>query len=204
MSKIKICLLVLVILSVTFVSCKNNSSTVGIVDRNYKNVITHAIGLSESSSSVGGDLQRFCSAQSPSQLSAVESELSNGKKTSHWIWYIFPQVDGLVASPSQRNKYYSIKTRKEAIAYLNNVFLSDNLKKHVALVRGYSRTKTLPQIFDSDNIKFRSSMTLFGQIMEEESCFAGQENIFLGVLTDFNERKDANTLNLMQQDFFNK
>ncbi|MDR1522713.1 MAG: DUF1810 domain-containing protein [Endomicrobium sp.] len=199
MDKIKICLLYLGLV-ITFVSCKNNSSTGDIVARNDKNVMIDATDLSK----VVGDLQRFRLAQTQSQLSAVESELSNGKKTNHWIWYIFPQLDGLVANPSSTNKYYSIKTRKEAIAYLNDVFLSSNLKKHVALVRGHSKTKTLNQIFDGDNIKFRSSMTLFGQIIREESCFSGQENIFFGVLTDFNENKDIKTLDLMQQDFFNR
>ncbi|MDR2616201.1 MAG: DUF1810 domain-containing protein, partial [Endomicrobium sp.] len=63
---------------------------------------------------------------------------------------------------------------------------------------------TLRQIFARDAVKFVSSMTLFGQIAQEESYFSGQENIFWGALIDFRESKDVNTLSLMQQDFFNK
>jgi uncharacterized protein (DUF1810 family) len=201
MNKIKtrVLYLMLVILSITFISCKNNSSGGNVDD-----VVVRNTDSSKSSPSVVGELQRFYSAQTSLQLSTVESELLNGKKTSHWIWYIFPQIDGLVVNPSPTNRYYSIKTRQEAIAYLEDGFLSNNLKKHVALVRRHSKTKTLRQIFAEDARKFVSSMTLFAQIAQEESCFSGQENVFWGALIDFGERKDVNTLSLMQQDFFNK
>jgi hypothetical protein len=105
MNKIKtrVPYLVLVILSITFISCKNNSSGDNVADvvvRNDKNATTNSTDSSESSPLVVGDLQRFYSAQTSLQLSTVESELSNGKKTSHWIWYIFPQIDRLVVNPS--------------------------------------------------------------------------------------------------------
>lgn len=82
--------------------------------------------------------------------------------------------------------------------------MSSNLKKHVTLVRRHSKTRTLGQIFDGDVVKFVSSMTLFAQIAQEESCFSGFENVFLETLTDFKAAQDSATLKLMKQDSFNK
>ncbi|MGD0831642.1 MAG: DUF1810 domain-containing protein [Terracidiphilus sp.] len=121
------------------------------------------------------NLERFVTAQER-VFSQVMVELSAGRKHSHWIWFIFPQMKGL-GSSSQAN-HFGIGSLAEAMAYLRHPVLGPRLgqcARLVTLVEG----RTIREIFGSpDDLKFRSSMTLFARAAEE----AGEE------ATDF---KDA-------------
>jgi uncharacterized protein (DUF1810 family) len=104
------------------------------------------------------NLGRFTSAQQP-VYESVRTELRNGRKRTHWIWFIFPQVDGL--GHSSTAKQYAIKSRDEAVAYLATPLLAARLIECTKLVLAVSE-KSAHDIFGSpDDMKFRSSMTLF-------------------------------------------
>jgi uncharacterized protein (DUF1810 family) len=107
------------------------------------------------------DLQRFVAAQDP-MYSTVIAELRQGRKQMHWIWFIFPQVVGLGHSSMARR--FAIRSRDEAAAYLAHPLLSGRLLECTELVLGNTE-KTAHEIFGSpDDVKFRSSMTLFGAV----------------------------------------
>jgi len=104
------------------------------------------------------DLQRFVTAQAPTFETAL-TELRAGRKQSHWMWFIFPQLRGLGRSPTAR--FYGIASLGEARAYLAHPVLGPRLELATQAVLS---TKDLPiqQIFGSpDDLKFHSSMTLF-------------------------------------------
>ena len=114
------------------------------------------------------NLQRFVDAQISTYATAL-SELKSGAKRSHWIWFIFPQVDGL--GFSAMSKRYAINGLDEARAYLAHPVLGPRLREcadAVLMVDG----KTAMQIMGSpDDLKLRSSMTLFAHVSDEGSVF---------------------------------
>ncbi len=114
------------------------------------------------------DLQRFVSAQEP-VYDQVCAELRAGRKTSHWMWYVFPQVVGLgFSGMSQR---YAIGSRAEAQAYLAHPVLGPRLLECTALVNAVEG-RSLHQIFGSpDDLKFRSCMTLFAACASDPAPF---------------------------------
>jgi uncharacterized protein (DUF1810 family) len=123
------------------------------------------------------DLQRFVTAQQPN-YATVLAELRNGRKQTHWIWYVFPQVDGL--GHSSTAKHYAIASRQEAIAYLADPLLGRRLRECTELVLGHA-DKTAHEIFGSpDDLKFRSSMTLFDAVGEPTICRAALERFYDG------------------------
>lgn len=104
------------------------------------------------------DLDRFVTAQHP-VIGAVLDELAAGRKRSHWMWFVFPQMRGLGQSPMAR--HYGIASLDEARAYLGHPVLGPRLARCTDLVIA-ARDRGLPAIFGSpDDMKFRSSMTLF-------------------------------------------
>ena len=104
-------------------------------------------------------LQRFLDAQSQIYDDVVR-ELSSGKKTSCWMWYIFPQERGLGSSPT--SIYYGIVDKEEARAYLDHPVLGPRLLECVDIVIGLEEGRTLYEIFGHpDDIKFTSCMQLF-------------------------------------------
>src|SRR4029434_5218852 len=106
----------------------------------------------------GFDLQRFVDAQQPLYQSVL-SELAQGRKRTHWIWFIFPQVAGLGASAIAQ--HYAIKSRAEADAYLAHPILGVRLLECAETVLHHS-SRSAHEIFGSpDDLKFRSSLTLF-------------------------------------------
>jgi uncharacterized protein (DUF1810 family) len=106
-------------------------------------------------------LERFLKAQNP-VYADVLAELREGRKQTHWIWFIFPQAEGL--GHSSMAKRYAIKSRDEAAAYLAHPILSTRLMECTELVLAHSG-KAAHDIFGSpDDLKFRSSMTLFGAV----------------------------------------
>jgi uncharacterized protein (DUF1810 family) len=114
-----------------------------------------------------GELGRFVDAQAP-VYAAVEAELRAGRKTSHWMWFVFPQIAGLAMSAmSQR---YAIQSRAEAAAYLEHPLLGPRLRDGVALVLASGRTAH--EVFgDPDTAKFHSCCTLFEAVAGEASVF---------------------------------
>ena len=133
------------------------------------------------------DLNRFISAQDQ-VYDRVLKELKNGRKRSHWIWYIFPQIDGL--APSTTSKYYAIKSRAEAIAYLNHPILGARLRECADTILAIEE-KTVSEIFGyPDDLKLKSSMTLFSDVTTDF--------IFIRVLDKyFQGERDDNTLQLL-------
>ncbi|HWO72273.1 MAG TPA: DUF1810 domain-containing protein [Dehalococcoidia bacterium] len=113
-------------------------------------------------------LQRFVDAQEP-VYDQVLRELRAGRKTSHWMWFIFPQIAGLGHSSTSR--YYAISGRKEAEAYLAHPVLGARLRECTALVNAV-QGRSAHQIFGSpDDLKFRSCMTLFAECAEDGAVF---------------------------------
>ncbi|MBR0828106.1 DUF1810 domain-containing protein [Bradyrhizobium manausense] len=110
------------------------------------------------------DLNRFVEAQD-GVYPRVLAELADGRKRSHWMWYIFPQVTGLGFSAlSQR---YAIGSRREAEAYLAHPLLGSRLVECTGLVLAV-RDRTINAIMGSpDDVKLRSSMTLFAAVSDE-------------------------------------
>jgi uncharacterized protein (DUF1810 family) len=106
------------------------------------------------------DLQRFVDAQKP-VYEAVLAELRAGRKRSHWIWFIFPQIAGLGHSPTAQ--HYAIQSFSEAQAYLAHPTLGPRLMECTGIVNGIEG-RSIHEIFGSpDNMKFHSSMTLFSR-----------------------------------------
>jgi uncharacterized protein (DUF1810 family) len=131
------------------------------------------------------DLQRFIDAQAPTHQQAL-AELQAGRKQSHWMWYVFPQLAGLGNSDMARR--YGISGRDEALAYWQHSVLGDRLARCCeALLEWQGRSAT--QIMGSpDDMKLRSSMTLFAAV-------APDQLLFRAVLEAFFEGKpDAVTL----------
>jgi uncharacterized protein (DUF1810 family) len=114
------------------------------------------------------DLQRFVEAQAP-VFGAVRSELSAGRKRSHWMWFIFPQIAGLGFSAMAER--YAISGLDEARAYLAHPLLGPRLRECCALVL-IADAATAHAIFGSpDDMKLRSSLTLFAQAAPDEPLF---------------------------------
>ena len=114
------------------------------------------------------DLRRFVEAQEDDYQRAL-AEIRSGRKRSHWMWYIFPQLDGLGFSSTSRQ--YSIKSRSEAEAYLSHHVLGPRLVECAeAALRVEGRSAL--EIFGSpDNVKLRSCATLFACVSPAGSVF---------------------------------
>ena len=114
------------------------------------------------------DLDRFIEAQNKSYETAL-AEVRSGRKHSHWLWYIFPQLKGL--GYSQTAKYYAIEDLAEATAYLQHSILGKNLVRISKALFELER-KTAHEIFGTpDDLKLRSSMTLFAQVRDTHPIF---------------------------------
>jgi len=114
------------------------------------------------------DLQRFVDAQD-AVYGQVCAELAAGAKRSHWMWFVFPQLQWLGRSATSQR--YGIGSRAEAAAYLRHPVLAARLKECTALVLDV-RDRPIAQIFGfPDELKFRSSMTLFAAVDADEPLF---------------------------------
>ena len=115
------------------------------------------------------DLQRFVAAQHP-VYPMVLSELSAGRKRSHWMWFIFPQISGLGHSATAQA--FAVSSLAEAVAYLAHPTLGPRLRECAALVAGIEG-RSIDEIFGHpDDLKFHSSMTLFARAAPGERIFA--------------------------------
>lgn len=113
--------------------------------------------------------QRFVDAQQP-VYQTVLGELRAGRKQSHWMWFIFPQIAGL--GHSMMAQTFALSSLDEATAYLAHPVLGPRLRECSALVAGLEG-RSIAQIFGHpDDVKFRSSMTLFVKAAPEEPIFA--------------------------------
>jgi uncharacterized protein (DUF1810 family) len=132
------------------------------------------------------DLERFVDAQRGVD-EGVLRELRQGRKTGHWIWFIFPQVAGL--GRSDLSRFYAIESLAEARAYLDHPVLGPRLRECVSAVLATSGLSA-GQIFGSlDAMKVRSSMTLFHRAAPDESLFMDVLERFYDGVTD--EQTDA-------------
>jgi len=134
------------------------------------------------------DLKRFVDAQS-AEYEDVLRELRAGRKRGHWIWFVFPQMKGL--GRSSTSDYFGIGSLEEAVAYLRHPVLRPRLMECTALVNRIEGS-SIDDIFGfHDNLKFRSSITLFAQAAEDNAQFtAALEKYFAG-------EADARTLELL-------
>ena len=113
-------------------------------------------------------LQRFVAAQAP-VYERVCTELSAGRKRSHWMWFIFPQIRGLGSSAMAQR--YAITSLSEATAYLDHPVLGPRLRECTRLVNGVDG-RSAHEIFGSpDDMKFHSSMTLFLRAGSNDELF---------------------------------
>lgn len=127
------------------------------------------------------DLQRYLAAQAP-VIDQVRAELRTGRKSSHWMWFIFPQMAGLGRSETAR--FYAIGSRDEAAAYLPHPVLGKRLLECTRLVNA-ANGASAEQIFGAvDAVKFRSCMTLFAAVVPEQAAFADALRKYFGGVAD--------------------
>lgn len=133
------------------------------------------------------DLQRFVAAQAP-VMAAVDAELRAGRKRTHWMWFVFPQLRGLGSSGTAL--HYGIGSPEEAKAFLAHPVLGPRLIACVRIVNGHAG-KSAHEIFGSpDDVKFRSCLTLFEAVGGEEAFGTGLDQFFDGA-------RDERTLRLL-------
>ena len=136
------------------------------------------------------NLQRFVTAQAGVYTQALE-ELKRGRKQSHWMWFVFPQIAGLGSSPIAQ--VYAIGSLAEARAYLAHRVLGPRLRDCTAAVNAVDG-RSAHEIFGSpDDLKFRSSMTLFQAAAPDEPLFPAAADKFFG------GAPDARTLELLRR-----
>ena len=134
------------------------------------------------------DLNRFINAQEGIFDRAL-AELRDGLKRSHWMWYIFPQVEGLGHSPTTRR--YSIKSLEEARQYLAHPVLGQRLKESAEAVLAIQGRSAADIFGHPDDWKLQSSMTLFELV-------SGPESVFGRILEKYYQgKRDTRTLQIV-------
>lgn len=114
------------------------------------------------------DLRRFVVAQENSYGNAIE-ELRKGRKRSHWMWFVFPQISGLGSSPTAR--HYAIRSTEEARAYLSHPVLGPRLSECTNILLRLDGLSASDVFGYPDDLKFCSSMTLFDFVSSGSSMF---------------------------------
>jgi uncharacterized protein (DUF1810 family) len=140
------------------------------------------------------DINRFIEAQNVPYFSGYKQaleEVKNGKKTNHWIWYIFPQLRCLGRSSTAI--YYGIADKSEAQRYLEDAVLGQRLREISAALLAHTNKTAIEILGVTDAIKVRSCMTMFD--------FLSPNDIFGEILRSFyNEKRCEITLRVMQQE----
>jgi uncharacterized protein (DUF1810 family) len=136
------------------------------------------------------DLTRFLTAQERDYATAL-AEIKSGKKRSHWMWYIFPQIAGLGAS--ETSKFYALKNQAEAEAYLNHPVLGKRLIEISKAALELEDNHATRIFGNPDDMKLKSSMTLFAALPDAHPVFAQVIAKF------FNGIQDWVTLNLLKE-----
>lgn len=134
------------------------------------------------------NLSRFLNAQATAYDTAL-AELRAGRKRTHWIWFVFPQLKGL-GSSSNAN-YYALSGLEEARAYLAHPLLGRRLREATAAMLAQQPHTARSVLGELDALKFRSCMTLFARAEPAEAVFAEALDTF------FNGEPDARTLQLL-------
>ena len=133
------------------------------------------------------NLQRFVQAQEP-VYEAVKDELARGRKRTHWMWFVFPQLAALGSSSTA--KHYGIQSLEEARAYLAHPVLGARLRECCAILMA-APGRDVHEIFGyPDDLKFKSCMTLFEIAAPQEALFAQCLDQFCG------GRRDERTMSL--------
>ncbi len=127
------------------------------------------------------DLKRFVDAQA-SVYQRVLTELRSGRKASHWMWFIFPQIKGLGSSPMANT--YAIASRAEAQAYLDHPVLGARLRECTRFVAAVPDRSIAEILGYPDDLKFRSSMTLFAAVAADNKDFTYPLDKFYGGKAD--------------------
>ncbi|MDT5172959.1 MAG: hypothetical protein QOG37_210 [Mycobacterium sp.] len=123
------------------------------------------------------DLKRFVDAQAPVYDTVVD-ELRTGRKRSHWMWFVFPQLRGLGSSPTA--VHYGVASLDEAHAYLDHDLLGPRLRECVGLVNQV-QDRSAGEIFGwPDDLKLRSSMTLFARAADDNQDFLALVDKYYG------------------------
>ena len=135
------------------------------------------------------NLSRFIEAQETTYKGAM-LELARGRKDSHWIWYIFPQIDGL--GNSETTKVYSIKSLEEGRAYLEHSVLGPRLVESCEILLSL-KDKSINEVMGfPDDLKLLSSMTLFETFSESNSVFTRIIEVY------FDGERDEATLEIIK------
>lgn len=135
------------------------------------------------------DLERFLIAQQTYYRTALQ-EIKEGQKRSHWMWFIFPQIAGLGHSETAR--YYAIKNMEEAKAYMEDYTLGRNLIEISEALLEIKSNDALEVMGWPDNLKLKSSMTLFA--LEKPEC-----EVFQKVLDKFfHGERNQKTIEILQ------
>lgn len=114
------------------------------------------------------NLKRFLDAQSQTCEKAL-AEIKNGKKKSHWMWYVFPQYKGL--GKSSTSVKYAIGSKEEAVSYLKHPVLSARLVEITAAFLSLENKTAFDVLGRPDDLKMKSSMTLFDAVQSDEDVF---------------------------------
>ena len=135
------------------------------------------------------NLNRFIEAQMAIYEGAM-MELARGRKESHWIWYIFPQIEGLGRSDTA--KLYSIKSLEEGRAYLEHPLLGPRLNKACEILLSLKDSSMDEVMGFPDDLKLLSSMTLFEALSDSSSIFTKIIEIY------FDDERDENSIELIK------
>jgi uncharacterized protein (DUF1810 family) len=127
------------------------------------------------------DLARFVSAQEP-VIDEVLEELRRGRKRTHWMWFVFPQLKGL--GMSAMAQHYGIASLGEARAYLAHPVLGPRLRECCELMLAVPRKSAHDILGSPDDLKFRSCVTLFALAAPQETLFQGCLDRFYGGVPD--------------------
>jgi uncharacterized protein (DUF1810 family) len=139
-------------------------------------------------------LDRFLIKQEVKYHKALQ-EIKSGKKTSHWIWYIFPQITGIVKFPSLDTHLYAIQNKQEAIDYIHHPVLGKRLMEITLELYNLQDVKIENVVGEIDAMKIKSCMTLFDFVSNDEVTIFGK------VLEQFfSNGKDEITLELLKRE----
>lgn len=136
------------------------------------------------------NLDRFLTAQESTYPTAL-NELRAGKKRTHWMWFIFPQMIGL--GYSAMAQHYAIRSRAEATAYLSHEVLGNRLRECAEVVMQLNGLSVSEIFGHPDDLKFHSSITLFAEVGEEGSLFSRL------LLKYFSGKMDERTITILKR-----
>lgn len=127
------------------------------------------------------DINRFVKKQKE-MYDIAYKEIKSGKKKSHWMWFIFPQIDGIGSSPI--SKFYAIKDKSEVIEYFNNEYLKNNYLSLCDVLLKLEVCNPVDIFGYIDSLKLHSSLTLFYLITNSEAIYKVLKKFYNGELDE--------------------